>query len=650
MTTTPPGSKDNPLRVAIIGSGPSGFYAAGQLQSEQKNGIYVEIDMFERLPTPHGLVRAGVAPDHPKIKSVTRVYDRIAAKPNYRFYGNVEFGKDVTHADLVSHYHQIIYAVGAQTDRKLGIPGEDLPGSHAATELVAWYNGHPDYRDLQFDLSQERVVVIGNGNVAMDVARILARSYEELRVTDIADHALAALQNSQIKEIYVLGRRGPVQAAFTNPEIKEFGELEDADIIVAPKEVDLDELSLNWLMEYNDRTAEGNVQILTTYALHREACYECARRVHMRFLVSPVEILGDGRAQAVKLVKNELYPRADGSLRPRPTDEHETLEAGLVFRSIGYQGVPLPGVPFDRRRGIIPNEEGRVTDLATGEARVGEYVVGWIKRGPSGVIGTNKPDAYETVNMMMQDLKRGRINQPVLTDHEDVEGLVEVRKPNYISYDDWRTINEIEIARGEAVGRPRVKFTRVSDILDALAAYKGQEPEEISEEARLPVEAFKETNLERALQKAAKVLGANATNRLRLFLGKCTSLGLAPERKPRIEIPFRYHAQFRRNVYWPQNGTPYPIPLFYLGIDDTREGWPNLDIPIKLYYSRIVGLGDEQLDTLRNELAELGFEPNGLGDEMAVELGTHNDAGFFDALFAWVDKTADLFAATIKDE
>ncbi|MBN1285641.1 MAG: FAD-dependent oxidoreductase [Anaerolineae bacterium] len=650
MTTADVGTQANPLRVAIVGSGPSGFYAADQLQREQKDGLYIEMDMFEKLPTPHGLVRAGVAPDHPKIKSVTRVYDRIAARPNFRFYGNVEFGKDLTHADLLLHYHQIIYAVGAQTDRKLGIPGEDLPGSHAATEFVAWYNGHPGYRDLQFDLSQERVAVIGNGNVAMDVARILARSYDELRVTDIADYALEALANSQVKEIYVLGRRGPVQAAFTNPEIKEFGEMEDADVIVTPAEVDLDPLSLDWLMQHNDRTAEGNVQILTTYAHHREACYECSRRIHMRFLVSPVEFLGEERVDAIKLVKNELYPRADGTLRPRPTDQYETLPVGLAFRSIGYQGVPLPGVPFDQRAGIIPNEEGRIFNLSTGEIVTGEYVVGWVKRGPSGVIGTNKPDAYETVNMMLQDLKLEHINQPVLPRREDLEGLVRVRKPNYISYEDWRTIDEIETTRGQAIGRPRVKFTRVSDVLDALAAYKGRKVEEISEEARLPVESFKETNVERALSAIEGIVGPDAANRFRLFLGKCTSLGIAPERAPRIEIPFRHHAQFRRNAYWPEGGRPHPIPVFYLGIDERRQGWPTFDVPLRLYYSHIVGLNGGRLQIMHDELAALGFASDGLEGEPSISLRSHCDADSLDALFAWIDKTVEFFVGTLRDE
>src|SRR5690606_5546254 len=335
----------NPLRVANVGSGPSAFYAAEHLQKQ--SGLVIQIDMFERLPTPHGLVRGGVAADHTKIKSVTKVYDKIATHENLRYFGNVEFGRDITHADLVQHYHQIIYATGAQTDRQMGIPGEDLPGSHAATEFVGWYNAHPDYRDLTFDLSQEAVAVIGNGNVAMDVARILASTYEELAATDIADYALEALKNSRVRDIYVLGRRGPAQAAFTSPELRELGELQGAEVIVRPEDAELDPLSADDLLKSTDRTAERNVQTLARYAT--TPLQGKPRRLHMRFLGSPVELIGTERVEAIKLVKNELYRSDDGSLRPRPTNQFETIPVGLVFRSIGYKGVPLPDVPFDAR-------------------------------------------------------------------------------------------------------------------------------------------------------------------------------------------------------------------------------------------------------------------------------------------------------------
>jgi ferredoxin--NADP+ reductase len=461
------GTESSPLRVAIIGSGPSAFYAADHLL---KQNLVVQIDLFDRLPTPYGLVRGGVAPDHAKIKSVTKVYDRIAANPNVRFYGNVQFGKDISHADLKAHYHQIVYAVGAQSDRRLGIPGEDLKGSDPATEFVGWYNGHPDYRDRQFDLSQERVAVIGVGNVAVDVVRSLASSYEELRGTDIADYALEALRNSRVREIYLLGRRGPAQGAFTNPEIKELGSMAEADVIVRPDEATLDPLSRAWLEANRDSNVEKNVELLVAYSQRPPAGKR--KRVHMRFLVSPVEITGEGHVQAIKLVKNELHPVSDGSLRPRPTDVYETLPVGLVFRSIGYRGVPLPDLPFDQKAGIIPNQKGRVIDPATQQPIPGEYVVGWIKRGPTGIIGTNKPDSQETANLMLEDIGQAAPLDPACASRESMERLVFERKPDAVTWNDWLLLDQMEIENGQAVGRPRLKFSRIEDMINALKARK----------------------------------------------------------------------------------------------------------------------------------------------------------------------------------
>lgn len=461
------GTAESPLRVAIIGSGPSGFYAAEALFRRADLAVFV--DMYDRLPTPFGLVRGGVAPDHDKIKSVTKVYDKIAANPRFRFFGNVEFGKHVTRDDLKQYYHQIVYAVGAQTDRRLGVPGEDLLGSHAATEFVGWYNAHPDYRDLKFDLSVERAVVVGNGNVAMDVARILASSYEELAKTDIADYALEALRTSNVREIIMLGRRGPAQAAFTNPELKEFGELEAADIVVAPEEAALDPLSEADLDEHPDSGVIKNVEMLKRYA--EQPTSSKPKRIVMRFLVSPAELFGADRLEAVRIVKNELHRSADGSLRPKATDKAETLaNVGLIFRSIGYMGVPLPGVPFDAKGGIIPNKEGRVTDPATQQPLVGEYAVGWIKRGPSGIIGTNRPDSVDTVNKMIEDLSA----LPTLnTSRDQVESLLQQRQPNYVTYADWQALDQVEVERGKALGRPRLKFSRVDEMIDVIHERKG---------------------------------------------------------------------------------------------------------------------------------------------------------------------------------
>lgn len=459
------GTELNPLRVAIVGAGPTGFYTAEHL-FRQKD-LVVEIDMFERLPTPYGLVRFGVAPDHQKIKSVTKVYDRTAKKPGFRFFGNVELGKHVTVADLRQYYHQIVYTTGAQTDRQLDIPGEDLQGSYPATEFVAWYNGHPDYRDYEVDLSQESAAVVGIGNVAMDVARILARTPEELAATDIAEYALEALSKSNIKTIYIMGRRGPAQAKFTTPEIKELGEMQDADVVVLPEEAKLDEISQAELANA-DRGTMSTVEVIQSYA--GRVPDGKSKQIHVRFLVSPVELIGDENGQIVKmrLVKNELYLTESGSSRPRATDQFEEIPVGLVFRSVGYRGVALPGVPFYDKWGVILNRNGRVLNPETNEPVLGEYTGGWIKRGPSGVIGTNKPDALETVTNMMADLAEGNVLTPAHPSAEAAVALVQERRPDFFTYDDWLALNEQEEARGAALGRPRVKFTSVADMKAAL--------------------------------------------------------------------------------------------------------------------------------------------------------------------------------------
>jgi ferredoxin/flavodoxin---NADP+ reductase len=455
-----------PLRVAIIGAGPTGFYVADHLL--RKPGVTVEVDMFDRLPTPYGLVRLGVAPDHQKIKFVTNAFDKVAASPGFRFFGGVDFGKHVTLADLKTHYHQIVYCTGAQTDRRMGIPGEDLAGSHPATEFVAWYNGHPDYRDCVFDLSQESVAVVGVGNVAVDVVRILCRTPEELATTDIADYALEALKKSRVKEVYLLGRRGPAQAAFTNPEIRELGELPDADISADPAEVELDPLSRAAVERSQDRATVKKVDILREYA-QRPAAGR-SRRLVLRFLVSPVELIGDdaGRVAAMRLVRNELYATSTGALQPRATDRFETIPVGLVFRSVGYRGVPLASVPFNESWGVILNDKGRVLDPGTKQPLVGEYTAGWIKRGPTGVIGTNKPDAAETVECMFEDLALGAVLEPAHPEAAAADALVRQRQPSFVSYADWLKLDAIEVAQGRAQGRPRVKLTSVEEMLAAL--------------------------------------------------------------------------------------------------------------------------------------------------------------------------------------
>ncbi|MCB0192843.1 MAG: FAD-dependent oxidoreductase [Anaerolineae bacterium] len=460
------GTDTNPLRVAIIGSGPTGFYAADHL-FKQKD-IQVRVDMYDRLPTPYGLVRFGVAPDHQKIKSVVKAYERTAKRSEFRFFGNVEYGTDVTLDDLKQYYHQIIFTTGAQSDRKMGIPGEDLKNSHPATEFVAWYNGHPGYRDYEFDLSQENVAVVGVGNVAMDVARILSKTAEELAVTDIADYALEALKNSNIKTIYILGRRGPAQAAFTNPEIKELGELEDTEITVPLEEAKLDPLSQKELDKSQDRATLKKVGIIQEYA-EREPAGK-SRKLILRFLVSPVELIGDeaGKVKAMRLVKNELYETEYGTLRPTTTDQFEEIPVGLIFRSVGYRGIPLPDIPFQERWGVIHNELGRVTDPETHEQVTGLYTAGWIKRGPSGIIGTNKPCAVETVTLMLEDMAAGKTFTPAHPEVEAVEKFIAERQPKYVSYEDWLKLDEIETKSGSDLGRPRVKLTSVEEMLAAL--------------------------------------------------------------------------------------------------------------------------------------------------------------------------------------
>lgn len=463
---TRPGTDARPLRVAIVGSGPAGFYAAEKLLKQ--SDLTVEVDMFDRLPVPFGLVRFGVAPDHEKIKNVTRVYEKTASHPNFRFYGNIDVGTDLALNDLRRHYHQICYCTGAQTDRRMGIPGEDLQRSHPATEFVAWYNGHPDYRDLEFDLSVESVAVVGVGNVAVDVARILCRTREELATTDIADHALDALCRSSIRRVYILGRRGPAQAAFTNPEVRELGELAGADISVVPEEVRLDPLSLRFVEESNDKNLRRKVEILESYI--DRAPTGKPKTLTLRFLVSPVELYDDGSGgvKGMKLVHNQLYSSDDGSLRPRHTDRFELLDVDMVFRSVGYRGVPLAGLPFNERWGIVPNEAGRVVDPETGAPVVGIYVAGWIKRGPSGIIGTNKPDAGETVGCMMADAAAGVLLNPSNTDADSVEAHVRRIQPDFVSWEGWARIRAAEEAKGQSANRPRVKLTTREEILAAL--------------------------------------------------------------------------------------------------------------------------------------------------------------------------------------
>ena len=450
-------------RVAIVGAGPAGAFAAAGLLRACGD---VEIDLFERLPTPWGLLRGGVAPDHQEIKRLGDSFDRQTLKRGCRFLGNVEVGVDVSHSELMRHYTAVIYATGAQTDKSLGIPGEDLPGSWAATEFVAWYNGHPDYRGLEFDLSSQRAVVIGNGNVAADVTRMLTLSARELERTDVADHALEVLRDSRIEEVIVLGRRGPAQAAFTSAELRELGHLDGVSIRVDADELELDSVSRRWLADAGTFTARKNVQLLREFA-GRPARPDARRRIALRFLCSPVQIRGTDGVEAIDVRRNEIVRADDGSLRARAVDEDvETIECGLVLRSVGYRAVALPDVPFDERRFVLPNQRGRVRTPA-GEPLRGVYAVGWIKRGPTGILGTNKRDAEETVSCLVDDLRAAALPQPPTPGREQIDALLAERKPGLVTVEGWRAIDGHELEAGRSEQRPRVKLASRDELLAA---------------------------------------------------------------------------------------------------------------------------------------------------------------------------------------
>ena len=453
-------------RVAIVGAGPAGAFAASELRRSYGDA---EIDLFERLPTPWGLLRGGVAPDHQEIKRLEDTFDRQTLRRGCRFLGNVEVGVDISHGELMRHYTAVIYATGAQTDKSLGIAGEDLAGSWAATEFVAWYNGHPDYRDLQFDLSVKRVVVIGNGNVAADVIRMLTLSPRELERTDVADHALEALRESAVEEVVVLGRRGPAQAAFTSAELRELGHLDGVDIRVRADELELDSVSEDWLSGQGTFTARTNVELLREFAA-RPPREGAQRRIELRFLRSPVQIRGNGRVAAVDICRNAIVRTDDGSLRARAVDEPvETIACGLVLRSVGYRAVPLPDVPFDERAFVLPNQRGRVL-TPDGTPLPGVYAVGWIKRGPTGILGTNKRDAEETVTCLAADLAMAALAQPANPDRGQIDALLAERAPDLVTIDGWRAIDGLERERGRDERRPRVKLASRAELLGAAAA------------------------------------------------------------------------------------------------------------------------------------------------------------------------------------
>ncbi|KII00362.1 NADP oxidoreductase [Streptomonospora alba] len=447
----------DPLRVAVIGSGPAGIYAADALTRQSREEVAV--DIVDRLPTPYGLVRYGVAPDHLKIKGVARSLREVLEKPEVRFIGGVEFGRHITREGLARAYHAVVYATGASVDRRMGIPGEDLPGSVAATDFVNWYCGHPDSEVESFLLDSEEVAVVGAGNVALDVVRILAKSADELHRTDIPQPMLDVLAASKIRRINLLARRGPLQAKFTAPELRDLGRLDNAEVLLRPDQVDIDPNSRDMLAA--ERAARTNLKVLTEWA--QRTPRDLPRRIDLRFWVRPVEILGGERTEELRVEETEL----DDEGRLHGTGAFDTVEAGMVFRSIGYAGTPLPDVPFDERSRTVPHDEGRVLD-AEGGRRRGDYVAGWIKRGATGVIGTNKSDASATVRSLLDDAAELRAAGGA-EGLEPVEDVLKGSGAAVTDYGDWLSIDAAEAELGAALGRgERVKLRSWDDMYGAI--------------------------------------------------------------------------------------------------------------------------------------------------------------------------------------
>jgi ferredoxin/flavodoxin---NADP+ reductase len=435
--------RGGPLTVAIVGSGPAAMYAADELLTQRG----VQVNVFERLPTPYGLVRAGVAPDHQSTKRVTKLFDKVVRVQGFTFYLNVEVGSDLTHAELLAHHHAVLYAVGAPNDRRLDIDGMGLPGTGTATEMVAWINGHPEYTDLPVDLGHERVVIIGNGNVAFDVARILTTDPDALARTDIANHALAALRNSRVAEVVIAARRGPADSAFTLPEL--IGLTSTCEVVLDSADHDL---VLRDLAETSDSLTRNKLEILSKLG---DALTPVTRpRIRLAYQLTPKRILGDERTAGVEFAVTG-------------TDEVRQVSAGVVLTSIGYRGKPIRDLPFDESAGVVPNDGGRVIDPSSGETVRGTYVAGWIKRGPTGFIGTNKSCAAQTVHHLVADYNDGLLADPVGRPAA-LDKLVRSRRPDVVGAAGWKAIDAAEIARG-GDDRPRDKFTTVTEMVAAAA-------------------------------------------------------------------------------------------------------------------------------------------------------------------------------------
>lgn len=440
-------ARRHPLTVAIVGSGPAAMYAADELLTQHG----VRVNVFEKLPTPYGLVRAGVAPDHQNTKKVTRLFDRVAGHRHFRFYLNVEVGKHLSHTDLLAHHHAVLYAVGAPDDRRLDIEGMGLPGTGTATELVAWINGHPDFTHLPVDLSQERVLIIGNGNVALDVARVLTADPDDLARTDISDHALEALRGSAVREVVIAARRGPAHSAFTLPEL--IGLTGGSEVVLDPGD---HHLVASDLATVSGLLTKNKLEVLSKLGDASAPRPTRRPRIRLAYQLTPRRVLGQQRATGVEFSITG-------------TDEVRRLDAGLVLTSIGYRGKLIRDLPFDETAAVVPNEDGRVVDTATGGPVPGAYVAGWIKRGPTGFIGTNKSCSLRTVQALVADFNAGRLTDPVAKP-EALDRLVHARQPDAVDSAGWGAIDAAEIERGSDDGRPRNKFTVVADMLAAAAA------------------------------------------------------------------------------------------------------------------------------------------------------------------------------------
>lgn len=467
LESNPDDGQSKVLRVAVIGAGPAGFHAAIALLEQSE--VPVEVDLFDRLPTPYGLVRAGVAPDHQKIKGVTRIYERWGNDARFAFYGNVQLGRDISVEDLTGCYDQVLFATGNESDRRLGVAGEHLVGCAPASVFVGWYNGHPDYRDAKFALESERVAIIGNGNVALDVARMLAKSPTELQSTDMAEHALTALLHSNVREIVMIGRRGPLQTTFAPAELRELLETPSVSAEAMPEELALDERSRKLLADLGDKDPSKRVYELLM-GIARPAASDKARKIRFRFLLSTAEFTGDssGHLRQMRLERNRLVVDERGAVDAVGTGEFETLDVGAVFIAIGYESKRIPGVPFDEKRGVIANVDGRVIDPATQQWRAREYCTGWARTGARGLIATQKAGSAEMVSRMLEDYRAGRLPTDARAGRDAMRALLEERKIRHVSFEDWRLIDAAEVERGQPRGALRSKIVDIPEMIDLV--------------------------------------------------------------------------------------------------------------------------------------------------------------------------------------